>query len=471
MTLENMTPEERGKLTRMYPVLISSMPKEGKALKNSATVYTPTGKKQMGDLKVDDLVIDYEGKPTKVLDVFPQGIRDIYTVTFIDGTSVDCDLEHRWEVFSNSCKCTKVLTVAEMLNQGFVYPDQNGRVKFGIPTSEGVRTELDTDKDLPLDPYLLGLLLGDGSFTNDNVRFTNGSKEIIDEIAARLPKESSLGYSYYKGGAYHINITGTQKGSLKAIISDLGLFGHKSISKFIPEVYKNAGYSARKAIVQGLIDTDGYMLNGILDEYSSSSKQLAYDFLEMARSIGMHCSIISRTSGYKKEGVYHACSINYRVRERKTPKKLGKAIINIEYSHKEEATCITVDSPRELFLTDGYNLTHNTSSMEFLSAEDKKRTIYVNLEGKNLPEDDPSMYRSEVRLKPLDAPASDPRYVDRDNIKFKTLLDIKPYFRKAMSHPEIDRIVFDSFTSLVDELEKYYVKVHNGLTYTTAKAA
>ena len=339
----------------------------GKALANSEVVLTTNGFVPMKDVTTDTLVIDSKGNPTQVLAVYPQGIRAIYKVTFKDGTSVMCDGDHKWTVRRMKASAyTEILTTTEILQDDYAtkrfdkrYNTYQNTYKYGIPFSSPCNYGV--DNNLPIDPYLLGLLLGDGGFTESNkISFTNKNLSIIEEVKARLPEGCQVGYETYKQGAYHINIKrkqGTKVNSLLEAIKDLGLHGHKSTAKFIPNIYKNGSLETRQAIIKGLIDTDGHVRNGRLIEYSTSSKQLADDFIHLGRSIGMYLTMHSRQSSYTKNGIRHLCSTSYRISSLKAK---SKAIVSIEYSHDEEATCITVESPDHLFVTAGFNLTHNS---------------------------------------------------------------------------------------------------------------
>jgi len=105
-----------------------------------------------------------------------------------------------------------------------------------------------------------------------------------------------------------------------------------------------------------------------------------------------------------------------------------------------------------------------SSAAEFLSEEDKKRTIIIDVENKGLPNDGDYEYRTVVRIKPEGQvhPTQAHLYVDYDNVKYKTLTELQNYLRKALAHPAVDRVIIDSFTALVDQLEVHFVTVNNG---------
>ena len=87
----------------------------GKALSVNEKILTPNGWAKNGEIKIGDYVIGSNGKKTKVLGTYPQGLKDIYEVTFIDGTSVKCDIDHIWTVFNRKNKMVN-MTTREILN-------------------------------------------------------------------------------------------------------------------------------------------------------------------------------------------------------------------------------------------------------------------------------------------------------------------------------------------------------------------
>ena len=342
----------------------------GKALCNDEKVLTPNGWVRMGDISDDHQVIGSDGYPKNITGIYPQGERDIYKVTFIDGTSVMCDLDHLWTVSDrrNDNKF-KTLTTREIVENGIIsrkkYDKRCGTFqvewRYGIPF--GSENHFGTNKDIKIHPYLMGVILGDGCITKSNITISNSSRSLLDGLSEFLPDGDMIKIIKYDKGAWYASIktkvNSTKKTTVALYLENVGLLGLKSEDKFIPDEYFNSDLNYRKLLIQGLIDTDGYIKNNKLDEYSTSSKKLADGFLEIGRSIGMQLSMKVRTSRYKKNGKYIECKTNYRIRERFRNAK-SKSIVSIEYSHRSDATCIKIDSPDSLFVTNGYNLTHNT---------------------------------------------------------------------------------------------------------------
>ncbi|MFL6187563.1 MAG: ATP-dependent DNA helicase RecG, partial [Actinomycetes bacterium] len=162
----------------------------GKAQPIHSLVLTPSGFKRMGAIEVGDEVVNPTGEITVVTGVFPQGLRDTWRVVLSDGTSVECDDEHLWLV-KTSCgwhrgDTAHVKTTQELRGD---LTKRNGSSKWYIPVAAPV--ELECGEERPLDPYLLGLLLGDGSF-RANLRFSTADEQIVEAVSETLPPDCYL---------------------------------------------------------------------------------------------------------------------------------------------------------------------------------------------------------------------------------------------------------------------------------------
>jgi hypothetical protein len=353
----------------------------GKASRNTARVYTPDGYKLMGEIKVGDLVIGANGNPTRVLGVFPQGEQDIYRVTFSDGSATEVTRDHLWEVNTplrkNRDRPSKVLATKDIASRPLTH--KNGNRQFFIPMVAPVNF---TSKELPLDPYLLGVLIGDGSITSGTVVVTTCDEEILSQIKAVIPsqvyihKTSQCGYQLTTGR------TGGKPNPVSEALRSLGLFGCGSHEKFIPDIYRYNSVETRIAILQGLFDTDGHAgKNGVtFVEFTTTSKLLAEDVREIVQSLGGTTYIKEKipTLIYNGERRYGkvcyrmrislpAPIIPFRLSRKKAcfqmPTKYlpHRSIKKIEFIGRDEATCIYVEDSRHLYATDDFILTHNTT--------------------------------------------------------------------------------------------------------------
>jgi intein/homing endonuclease len=225
-----------------------------------------------------------------------------------------------------------------------------------------------------MDPYVLGLLLGDGGFSGgSSVRFSTRDIETVEAIRHagfvinRVGKEPRCDY----------NVNGAAK-TIKA----LGLWGKKSNNKFVPLAYLHSSRANRLAILQGLLDTDGSASDGFSSvEFCSVSSRLAEDVAYLSRSIGWRAKISGPTKtsftykGEKKQGqpryrvgirAGHG-GVPFRIKRKIASVKPYRwsldrqAIVSIVPDIPEECQCIKIDDPDELYITDDFIVTHNTT--------------------------------------------------------------------------------------------------------------
>lgn len=378
-------------------LVLESPPGIGKALRVSSNVVTPEGYKRIGDIKVGDLVACRDGSFAPVIGVYDQGIKDTYKVCFDDNTSVICSKEHLWTVQTkedrtkrkgnNKHKASdgkkyRTIELQEMFDKLYIGKDK--ALNYSIDYCEPVQF---SKKNLPLDPYLLGILIGDGYCGKGNITITNVEEDIVNKIENTLPNGDKLThYTEKEMGISKLNFDGDCSYTKQAL-KELGLVGCCANSKFIPKEYMLSDVNDRIALLQGLIDSDGYVAeNGTTIEYSTVSKQLANDIRELTLSLGGRAILQSRKGRYKKDDKIFECQTNYRVyisfgnyvipcsskkhllKYRKKERCNRKYITRIEYHGKEECRCIMVDHPEHLYLTDDFIVTHNTVLGEFAFA-------------------------------------------------------------------------------------------------------
>jgi replicative DNA helicase len=370
----------------------------GKALPNSNKIYTPEGYKLMGDVKVNDKVFGRNGKETNVIGVYPQGNRPIFKISFNDDTFTFCDEEHLWSVNSinqrnrsswkdgkriklepdNSFKVIKTSDLINKLTFG-----TKKSLNFKIPIVEPVEFN---EKELLINPYVLGVMLGDGYMKSS--RFTTKDIEIADEVSRTNSVNVSIkercrdidkGDVLVQECLFDVCIYGiTDK------LKSLGLYDKKSDTKFIPTDYLFNSIENRVELLRGLLDTDGNVRKNGGIEYVSTSKELIENVRWLVLSLGGFCKLSSKLPTYTYKGVKkigkkaYKLTISFPEKNNIIPFKLtrkndrvinrvkydnNKFIKSIEYSHDEEATCIMVDNDEHLFITDDFIVTHNTTMM------------------------------------------------------------------------------------------------------------
>jgi len=326
-----------------------------------AKLATPNGWKLMGDIKVGDLVIGRDGVPTKVLGVYPKGKKDVYRITTSDGTTTECCLDHLWLTRTAEEKKRnkegKVRSTNEILD---TITNKNGKINHFLPRNEHVHYE---KQNLPIMPYTLGVLLGDGHIGN-NICFASVDEEIVERVKYEVESmgiiinECKRGSNckvynlYFKSDCKKTHrkilltnvesreavvcerirdaskLLGIKEGMvkdrcrrkvtmnntkyeflplgkkwssrLKNIMEDLGLQGKKAYEKYIPEMYKYSSVEDRISLLRGLMDTDGSVKKNGEANFATTSRKLAEDVVEIVRSLGGRAKIRCRNRVGKK---------------------------------------------------------------------------------------------------------------------------------------------------------------------------
>lgn len=365
-------------------VVVAAEMGTGKAQPFDAKLLTPSGWKLMGNIRVGDRVIGSQGTPIRVIGVFPQGQKAIYQVRFSDGSSTECCDEHLWQVRSTNHRFRKQ-PGAVMGLQDFRHNLRmpNGNHRWYIPMVQAVEFSA---QPVPLDPYLIGLLIGDGHLRKDAVYLSTADAELQHMAAALLPAGVRLvfagGYDYRfsigRHGGNNQAINPMRNPVLQALRT-LRLAGKRAESKFIPPMYKFNTIANRVALLQGLFDTDGSIDSRSHIEFSTSSEQLSHDVIELVQSLGGTATLSARIPKYTYRGQRREGQRSYRlnialpaeIRPFRLTRKAARythrpkyppsrAVTEVTYVGRKEAQCIAVDAPDHLYVTDDYIVTHNT---------------------------------------------------------------------------------------------------------------
>ena len=359
----------------------------GKALALDTKIYTPNGYKLMRDIQVGDCVFGKNGKPTKVTAVYNHSNVEMYRITFSDGVSIDCCKDHLWQIHDQHG--TKVVDT-----QWFIKKDQFGRVrkdnlfsngsgsyKYWIDKCEPIQFN---SQDIPLDPYILGVLLGDGCIVN-GVSLTTYGEEIVTAVNDKLPKGYYLNSSASMDNTTYNIISNGGRNLVKQVLKDMHLLGTNSHTKFIPDIYKYNSIDVRTQILQGLIDTDGYATKDNLLSYTTVSKQLCEDVRFLVESLGGLVSCSEKPCGYngKITGISYTLTIKFNnpqeyctlMRKKNLLKnrhfKTRRNIVSIERIENADAKCITVDNDDSLYVIDHFVVTHNTKQIIDIAVAEK----------------------------------------------------------------------------------------------------
>lgn len=370
----------------------------GKLQPLSSLIATPTGFKTMGEINIGDKVFGSNGSPCNVLNVYPHKDKEIYKVTFTDGTSAECGLDHLWTVRTANHRRRnqgwKVMCLKEIIESGIEWKNGNSKYhvyKYEIPITEPLQYE---EKNHYIHPYLLGMCIGDGNMCNGGIRISIPDFEL--ESVDRIGNLLNENYTLHKNTsgvcpnyAIRKKVTSNAENRYNTEIKRLGLNVHGNY-KFIPEEYKYDSIENRLELLRGLMDSDGSIRKRNKIGYYTNSEKLADDVVELVTSLGgvARKRCYERTKNDRDVKEYH---VNIQIRfnpfnltrkkDKYSPtfkKYCVKKICNIEYVRNEDAKCILVDSPDHTYITGKEHIvTHNTTSSIVAALETGCKKILV----------------------------------------------------------------------------------------------
>ena len=345
-----------------------------KGLSLDTEIPTTDGWITMGEIESGMTVYDMDGNPTRVIAVSEEKNIDCFEITFSNGRKVICDDEHRWvaAIGINSRRQVRekgwsTHTINELFDA-----KQKGE-QIIVPLVPGIKTK---KVQLPIDPWLLGFWLGDGSHIN-------GSVCCCDEDLPHV--KTMIGKSGLKIGAIRkdprANVNQIIVRGLKALLKRNNLFGNKHI----PHEYFRASAEQRLALLRGLMDSDGCMEKRRGRAiFTNTSNVIADGVRELASSLGeVVCDSTRICKGFGKsvkcrflmwQPIVNPCTLPRkanRFREREnTPYRSIKSVRKIP---SVTTKCIAVDSPTKTYLcTRDFIPTHNTVLLQALKYAPKK---------------------------------------------------------------------------------------------------
>jgi replicative DNA helicase len=353
-------------------VIIAGRPSMGKAQPLDAKVKTPEGWKAIGELRLGDRLASVDGGPSRVSGIFPQGVKQIYRVTFSDGRSSECCGEHLWRVHCRDWDAPRIMSTDEVAAK-LKYKRYAHRLWIDTPSGD-----FGHEEELPLNPWVLGALLGEGSLSGGSLTFSAATEAMLDELAGPPYAPRAAG-GYDWGGVETGGASGISPNPMINTLRSLGLWHIRSEDKFIPQIYLDASKAARVELLLGLIDTDGWVESWGSVRFCASSPQLAEQVAQLVRSLGGWCAVSKQTTysdtAERRSGKRNfVCNIRFP--EPKSLLRLSGArgtaleelsrqwkpvFASIEPSRTAQACCISVTHPDRLYITDDYVVTHNTS--------------------------------------------------------------------------------------------------------------
>lgn len=359
----------------------------GKVVRYGDSVLTPFGFRKIEKLKVGDRVCSVKGGNQVVVQLHPWQKFEEWKVSFDDGTSLSVAKGHLWQawraskgiklrgsrVFGEQSKqVVETQTLKDWMQQGYTPL---------IPICQEQTFTKSFKFRIEIDPYLLGLLIGDGYLSDKQISITSADADHIVQVLA--------GHEYTHKH-YHYNFKGDSRKEINKAISACHLLNTHSWDKFIPEYFKYSSIEDRYAIVQGLMDTDGY----ISDRdgccyFTTVSEKLANDMAFVVRSLGGKVSISTKiptfldNAGKKAFGrLAYTLYIRHRKPEKlfrlqrkkeiaqKYKHQMFKRVIGIEVTGETfVGRCITVSDPEGLYITNDFTVTHNSHTLRVMGIQ------------------------------------------------------------------------------------------------------
>jgi replicative DNA helicase len=340
-------------------IIIAGRPSMGKAQPLDSKVKTLTGWKDMGALEVGDAIASIDGAPSIVTGVYPQGVRQAYRITFSDGRSAECCEEHLWRVDFRDWPQPRVLATKKIW-------EMLGKTRYQHRLwIDQVSGDFGHSDPLPVDPWVLGAALGKDELPQV-------PKRAKERIAAEMTVGPSSGPEWREAAA--------ERDPWADGLRELGLWSTPSHQKFLPRVYRDANRPARLALLQGLLDTEGWIEKSGAIRFCTRSYRLAKDVVELARSLGGWCTLGDKRTTYSYSGetkvgrtayvlnIHHAeprSLVRLAEKRERLPERHERSskpvIVSVVPSRTVPTQCISVSHPSRLYVTDDYVVTHNTA--------------------------------------------------------------------------------------------------------------
>lgn len=367
----------------------------GKALALDTRIPTPYGDKTIADIGVGDTIFGDDGSPVKVIATSPIFYKPCYEIEFSDGEKIVCSEDHLWTVNSRSHKKKNPITVdTKWVSEhytpkkkrqpvpGTKFDRQYNESNLSVNLSQPLQYE---KKILPIDPYVLGLWLGDGCQTGG---FITESKWEYEEYCKLI---ESRGYSIHSitddsNGHKKITIHMPNGTPLRTILREL----KETEEKHIPVDYLYSSIEDRLNLLRGLCDSDGSITKGApgveFCQNNVQHRKLCEGFHHLLVSLGIKysSSVYERKYVYKGESRSSTAERFYFPASKSMapfslPRKYAllrdslhvtckrKYITNVKPVEVVATKCLMVDNESHLFVCGEKNtITHNSTIIDLL---------------------------------------------------------------------------------------------------------
>lgn len=354
----------------------------GKAQPLDAKVLCIDGWQRMGSLIIGDTVVDPEGGYGVVTGIYDRGVMEVFEIRTNDGQVARCTDDHLWEVITKRDRAMgrrRVLPLRE-IRKKLRADCGHKQFRYGLPLVKPlppVQRWRSEPKPYPIDPYVLGCLIGDGSLKVNSIMFSNADADVLDRFSSRLPSKVKLVHSQKYDYRVSAGNTGLKdRNPLVIALRKHELLGKRSYEKFLPDFVWQGTVEERKELLAGLLDTDGTADRQGKVIFASTSERLVDDTRRLVESLGGFATKTTRVTkftyrGVKKQGrrswqLYIRVPFNpfhqAKKRLRYRPPYMFRGIVSVESVGFEPVRCIRVTTKNNTYITDGTIVTHNTVS-------------------------------------------------------------------------------------------------------------
>ena len=389
--------DEHKVIDRFKKALLLIARKNTKALALDTRIPTPKGDRTIADIEPGDYVFGVDGKPVKVLatsEVFKN--RKCYEIEFEDGEKIVCDECHKWTVQTKGGKrrlvyvpisdrksrCKHAIDKDGNLTlQTFEMVDDYARkradgkgveYKYRVPVPKPLEY---SKKKLLLDPYVLGVWLGDGDHHDNRIAV---GKEDVETLIRELEKHGANIYSVKEfSGKYEVRIgkeIAPHKNDIREALRKLNVWRNKHI----PKIYFTASIEQRLELLKGLMDTDGTVSKAGQCSFTQKRKVVIDGMSRLLTGLGIKHSI-TRIDAKCGDVVCEAYTIRFfvdkkhtcftyqrktdRLKDQLAPRMKYKSIVGIREVERRDTKCLKVDRADGLFLCGERNtVTHNSET-------------------------------------------------------------------------------------------------------------
>jgi len=394
----------RGTAERRYKEAFIMVPrKQGKALALDTPIPTPRGWKEMRDVHVGDYVYSTTGEAVEVIAESEIFNKPMYLVEFEDGERIKASADHIWTVQTKDSRRTarrpirgheyyggvrhdlretdgwfEITTEEITKNVCKIRRDGKGReYSYRVPMPAPIQYE---EKTLPLDPYTLGVWLGDGHSVDTRITCADEDK---DEMMRHLSEAGHICvWHEHKNRAGDIGLDSAghaQPNKMRNALREIGVFRNKHI----PDIYLQSSVDQRMELLRGLMDTDGCCSKNGQCEFAQKSELITDQFRELLASLGIKSSKTKKAIRCNGR-VCFAYSVKFycdktnpcfklerkkaRLKEQLADRMKAKSIVAVTPIAVEPSKCIAINSDDHLYLCGkAYTVTHNTTFVAALA--------------------------------------------------------------------------------------------------------